>query len=145
MTLPSPTPKELARRLIERESARVTGSHPASTAVHAACEHLYRGLSLWLGIEGCRALFQRVLGNMKETEPVLAGIEIRGVENGWGLEGVAKAADAFGDATAAAALEALLTELIDVLGRFIGIDLVVTLAEPSRPPAGPSELGGKEA
>lgn len=141
---PMPLPAELARRLIEREAMRATGPHARSTAAHAACEHLYRGLSRWLGVDGCQALFQRVLESTQEDQPALAEIQAHGGDSGRGLDGVAKAVARSGDDVTAAALEVLLAELIDLLGRFIGADMVVTLAEPSRAPDGPGGIRGKE-
>ncbi|HUF12002.1 MAG TPA: hypothetical protein VMN78_02755 [Longimicrobiales bacterium] len=123
----------------------MTGPNPASAAAHAACEHLYRGFSRWLGAEGCRALSVRVLRNTQKQQPALAGIEIGNPGDGWGLAGVSKAVAEVGDTEVAAALEVLLTELIDLLGRFVGADMVVTLAEPSRPADGSGGVGGKEA
>ncbi len=141
----TPPPAELARLLIEGQAKRTSGPNPASTAARGACEHLYRGLSKWLGAEGARALFVRVLRDTRVQQPALAGIEIGDQGNGWGLTGVSQAVAEVGDADVAAALEILLTELIDLLGRFIGADMVVTLAEPSRPVYGSGGVGGKEA
>ena len=132
----TPPSAELARLLIERQATRTSGPHPASAAAHAACEDLCRGLSRWFGAEGCRGLFVRVLRDTQEQQPALAGIEIGNPGDGSGLAGVSKAVAEAGDAEVAAALEVLLTELIDLLGRFIGADMVVTLAEPSRPAEG---------
>lgn len=131
-----PPPAELARLLIERQATRTSGAHPASAVAHAACEHLYRGLCRWFGAEGCRALFLRALRNTRERQPALAGIGIGDPGEDRGLAGVSKAVAEVGETEVAAALEVLLTELIDLLGRFIGADMVVTLAEPSRPADG---------
>lgn len=141
----TPSPAELARLLIERQAKRTRGPTSASAAAHAACEHLYRGLSRWFGAEGSRALFVRVLRNTRERHSALTGIEIGNSGDGWGLAGVSKAVADVGDTEVAAALEVLLTELIDLLGRFIGDDMVVTLAEPSLPADGSDGVGGKEA
>ena len=137
-------PAELARQLIERQAKRTSGPDPASAAARAACDHLYRGLSRWFGAEGSRALFVRVLRNSREQQPALACIEIGNSAEGRGLAGVSKAVAQAGDTEVAAALEVLLTELIDLLGRFIGDDMVVTLAEPSRPADEAGGVGGKE-
>lgn len=141
----TPPPAELARLLIERQAKRTSGPNPASAAAQAACEHLYRGLSRWFGAEGSRALFVRVLRNTMERQPALAGVEIANSGDGWGLAGVSKAVAEVGETEVAAALEVLLAELIDLLGRFIGTDMVVTLAEPSRPADESGAVEGKEA
>ena len=145
MSPKTPPPAELARLLIERQAERTSGPNAASAAAHAACEHLYRGLSRWFGAEGCRALFARALPNTREQQRALADIEIGERGGGWGLTGVSKAVAEVGDAETAAALEVLLTELIDLLSRFVGTDMVVTLAEPIRPADGSGDIGGKEA
>ena len=139
MPLPQNDPRDLARRLIEREAVRSTGPNPDSAAAHAACEHLYRVLTRSLGGDGCRRLFERVLADAKRDDPALAGIEVG--QAGRALEGVAASAAANGDAAVAAALEKLITELCGLLGRFIGADLVVTLAERGGPDgvSGPTE------
>ena len=141
-TLP---PVELARLLIERQATRTSGPNPASDAAHGACEHVHRALCRWVGAEGCRALFVRVLRNAREQQPALTGIEIGGPGDERGLIGVSEAVAEVGDAEIAAALEVLLTELIDLLGRFIVADMFVTLTDPSRPVEGPRGAGGKEA
>lgn len=140
----APPPAELARQLIEREVALMSGTGSASEPAHSACEHLYRGLSRWFGAEGCRALFVRALRNTREEHRALASIEIGKPGEGPGLAGVSTAVAEAGETEVAAALEALLTKMLELLGRFIGTDMVVTLAESSRPADGSRGLG-KEA
>ena len=136
-----PSPVELARLLIARQAAGPSGPDSASAAAHAACEHLYGGLSRWFGAEGCRALLVRALRNTREQKPALAGIEIGNPGEGRGLVGVSTAVAEAGETEVAAALEVLLTAMIDLLGRFIGADMVVTLVEPSRPADGSGDVG----
>ena len=138
MPLPPGSPRDLARRLIDRETARSNEPHAAAAARHAVCGDLYRELGRWVGAEGCRALFRRALADARRDAPELSDIDVGLTSGACPLDGVEAAIAAHGDAAVATALETLLDNLLDLLARFIGADLVVTLAEPGRadPPSG---------
>jgi hypothetical protein len=118
---------ELARRLIERKSHR--GNDPAG-AVQAACEDLCRDLARWVGPDGCRGLLARALDLATREHPLLSTIRVS-AEGTPRLAGVREAAEAGGSGPAAASLEALLVELIALLSRFIGEDMVQNLIDRS--------------
>jgi hypothetical protein len=132
MPLDTPNSRELARRLIDREPGRQDAKHRGAAAAHAACEQVYRDLSRWVGGAGSAALFTRALLSAQSEHPVLAGMELR-PDTEPRLAGVGEAVRIGGSRATAAALEALLAELIELLNRFIGADVVVRLVDRNLP------------
>ena len=139
----STTSHELVRRLIERQPARPGASDSATGAVQSACEHVYLVFARWVGREGCRALFTRALASVGREHSVLATISVHG--DGDGLGGVDAAVQSAGAGATTAALEAMLIEVIELMGRFIGDDMVANLVGDNsgagEQPAGRSEHG----
>lgn len=135
---------ELVRRLIERQPVRPDASDPASAAVQGACEDVYLVFARWVGREGCRALFTRALASATREHSVLTGISIHG--DGERLDGVEGATKSAGAGATTAALEAMLIEVIELMGRFIGEDMVANLigdnSGAGEQPDGRSEHGG---
>ncbi|MEX2109331.1 MAG: hypothetical protein WD802_01835 [Gemmatimonadaceae bacterium] len=122
--------RKIARRLIEsRQSERVRDDTPARAAA-AACGYLYRDLARWVGHDGCHALFTRALAQARTEGPVLEQIQLRARSEPY-LEGVAETIMAHGDAAPAKALESMLRQLIELLGRLIGDDMAMKLIERS--------------
>ena len=125
-----PAPAEIARRLIaSQQTASSSASTPARVAA-AACDHLYRELSRWVGPDGCHALFTRALAEARFQYPALAEVQLHARSEPY-TEGVAEAIMARGDPATADGLEALLTRLIEILGRLIGDDMSTILIERS--------------
>ena len=127
-----PPANEPLRQLIRRLIAREGGSKDApgqAAAAHAACERVYGELSRWVGSTGSRALFTRSLAEAGAEHPALATIGMRDRPDA-GLGGVSEGIQTHGAEATAAALEALLSTLLGLLGRLIGDDMVVTLVEP---------------
>lgn len=125
-----PAPAEIARRLIgSQQTASSSASTPARVAA-AACDHLYRELSRWVGPDGCHALFTRALAEARSQYPALAEVQLHARSEPY-TEGVAEAIMAHGDPATADGLEALLTRLIEILGRLIGDDMSTILIERS--------------
>ena len=118
----------LARRLIERTSGGKSTRVPKVNDVVAALEHLYVDLSRWVGLDGCHALFARALADAREKQQVLGQITLHARSTPY-LEGIAEAVEKDGSAKTAAALEAMLVMLIELLGRLIGIDMATNLIE----------------
>ena len=126
-----PTPRDLAARLIA--NARRGGRASASGAVEAAAtafDGLAAELCRWLGAGGCHALLARALVHAKADHPALAGLAIVGGSNPR-LDQVAEGVQAHGARRVGAGLEAALVALLELVGRLIGDDLSVKLAELS--------------
>jgi hypothetical protein len=117
---------EIVRRLIERQSASPDGSY---AAVQGACDDVCRAFARWVGSSGCRALFTRAIGTAARAHPVLQ--EMRVHDEDERLDGVQEAAQSFGAGATASALEAMLIEVIELMGRFIGDDMVANLVGDS--------------
>lgn len=126
----SPTARDLARRLIEREPASAGTLDDTVGAAHGATERVYRELTQWVGSSGCQALFVRALSDAKSNHPALRGVRVNPNGNDR-IEGIAEAARTAGASPTAAGLEDLLRILIDLLGRFIGEDMAVRLVTGS--------------
>lgn len=127
-TLPQdqPPPRQLARRLIESRRSERAVTDSAARAAAAACDHLYRDLSRWVGPDGCHALFTRARAQAQADHPALDQIHpIAGSE--FYLHGVAETIMAHGDAATGKALESMLISLIELLGRLIGDDMATKL------------------
>ena len=106
-----------------------SGPDSAALAVQAACERTYRELTRTAWPKWVRALLTRALAQAQAEHPLLKEIRVgRG-----GLDGVTAAVQAHGAPAVAAALEAVLETLLDLLGRLIGDDMVARLVEQSAP------------
>jgi len=125
--------REVARGLISRHRSGHSGSDANARAASDACAHLYHELSRWLGPEGCHALFKRALAQTRRHHPALEQLQLRAQSERY-VEGIAEAIMAHGDAATSGALESLLTNLVELLGRLIGDDMAMRLIEPSLPP-----------
>ena len=126
MPRPTPEPGELTRHLVERGST--SSSRSDCAAFHSACEHFYGYLARWMGVAGCDALFRRALSITQRAHPMLERLQIQS-DGSQHIGGVGEAVRAAGAEATAAALDALLTSLLEQLGRFIGLDLVATIVD----------------
>jgi hypothetical protein len=118
--------REIARRLIDSRRQERTGADTAARAAASACDHLYRELSRWVGVDGCHALFTRALAQARTEHPTLAQIQLHPRSEPY-VDGLAAAIMAYGDAGTAEALESMLVRLLELLGRLIGDDMVMKL------------------
>jgi len=125
-----PPTRQIARRLINRHGAEQAGSGSAARAAAAACDHLYRELSRWVGSDGCHALFTRALAQARTEYPALGQIQLRARSEPY-IDGVAETIMAHGDAATTEALESMLARLVELLGRLIGDDMGMKLIERS--------------
>lgn len=114
--------REIVRRLIERQPVPRDGSYPA---VQGACDDVCRGFARWVGPSGSKALFTRAMETAARAHPVLR--EIRVHDEDARLHGVEAAAQSFGEGATVSALEAMLIEVIELMGRLIGDDMVANL------------------
>lgn len=122
--------RQIARRLINSGQPQRTGSDRDAHAAATACDALCRGLSRWVGPDGCHALFTRALAEARTESEALDKIQLRPGENPY-VGGVEETIEARGDPSTADALESILVHLIELLGRMIGDDMATTLIERS--------------
>jgi hypothetical protein len=132
-----PPARQIVQRLISSHRSDRAEEQPAAHAAAAACDHLYRELSRWVGPDGCHALFTRAMAEARIEHPVLGQIQLRARSEPY-IDGVTETIMAHGDAAAAEALESLLVHLVELLGRLIGDDMATKLIERS---VGVSERG----
>ena len=125
-----PSARQLARRLIDTRRSERAGGDSTARAAAAACDHLYRELSRWVGSDGCHALFTRALAQARIEYPALEQIQLRPRSEPY-IDGVAETIMAHGDAATAEALELMLARLVELLGRLIGDDMAMKLIERS--------------
>lgn len=122
--------REIARRLIDSRRQDRAGGDTAARAAASACDHLYRELSRWVGVDGCHALFTRALAQARTEYPALAEIQLH-VRSEPYIDGLAATIMAHGDAATVVALESMLVRLVELLGRLIGDDMATKLIERS--------------
>ena len=108
------------------------GGPTAARAAAAACNHLYRELSRWVGPDGCHALFTRARAQALTEHPALQEIQLRARSEPY-VDAVAETIMAHGDAATAEALERMVVRLVELLGRLIGDDMAARLIEGSLP------------
>jgi hypothetical protein len=116
--------------LINSRRSERSEDHTPARAAAAACDHLYWGLSRWVGSDGCHALFTRALSQARTDHPALGQIQFRARTEPY-IEGVAETIIAHGDAATANALESMVVRLVELLGRLIGDDMATKLIERS--------------
>ncbi len=122
--------RQIAHRLVNTRRSERAGGDTAARAAAAACDHLYRELSRWVGSDGCHALFTRALAQARTEYPALGQIELRAGSEPY-IDGVAATIMAHGDPATAEALETVLVRLVELLGRLIGDDMAMKLIERS--------------
>ena len=127
----------MAQRLINGHRSERAGD-PGARAAAAACDHLYRALSRWVGPDGCHALFTRARADARAEHPALEQIHLRARSEPY-IDGVAETIMAHGDAASAEALESMLVRLVELLGRLIGDDMAMKLIERSLPTSDASD------
>jgi hypothetical protein len=125
-----PPAREIARRLIGSRRPVRAGDDTAARAAVAACNHLYRELSRWVGPDGCHALFTRALAQARNDYPALEQIQLRARSEPY-IDGIADIITGHGDGATAQALESMLVRLVELLGRLIGDDMAMKLIERS--------------
>jgi hypothetical protein len=125
-----PTAQQLTRRLIDRE--RVAGDAGMSKASAAALagQELYHALSIWIGSDGCHALFTRARAQAQADHPPLIGLQLRARGEPY-IKGVTESVGEYGEAATADAIESMLAGVIELLGRLIGFDIATNLIERS--------------
>ncbi len=123
--------RQLARRLLERETTGVT----EEAALGAAMQHAYGRMSDQLrrcvGEDGFTALLARALSRTQSEWPVLK--QLKRVDARRVHLDVASGVDAHGVKVVDEALESLFAAIVDILGDLIGADMVGNLLGDDRP------------
>jgi hypothetical protein len=125
-----PPARQIALRLIKSRRPERAGDDTAAGAAAAACNHLYRELSRWVGSDGCHALFTRALAQARNDYPALEQIQLRARSEPY-IDGIAEIIIGHGDGATADGLESMLVRLVELLGRLIGDDMAMKLIERS--------------
>jgi hypothetical protein len=123
----SPSASDVAALLIAhemRDGPAVDNVRPVASALQRAVVELSR----WIGTDGCRALLTRALSRAGQHHRALANVKV--VSNSVPvLQGVEDSVLANGESAVGAGLTTTLVQLFEVLGRLIGADLTLKLAE----------------
>lgn len=135
-----PPARQFALRLLGRTQDSTSGES-AGDAARVACDNLYWELSRWVGFDGCHALFTRALATARIDHPALKLIALR-VRSDPYIDGIPQGIAMYGELTVAAALEAMLMNVVDLLGRIIGEDMAARLIEQSIASTGNSANDG---
>ena len=139
----SPTSLEIARRLLAREVGPPGKGKPevVGSALQRTVVRVSTALCDSLGDDGCNALLTRALAR---TEPKHAALKHMHRSNNGRvhLDGVVTSVAAHGAAEVTEAIEALLAELVDILGRLIGEDMAVRLIDQNGDASRPRTTGG---
>lgn len=120
--------RELAKRLVARAAAPGDARDGAALAAHAACEHACGELSRSLGALGFNALFKRALAQEEVRHPLLKEVRV-GQRPPLIVNDITVMVETHGAPAVAAGLEATLETMMALLGRLIGLDVVVRLVE----------------
>ena len=133
MTPPqSRTAEELARRLLARDASPEDAPDDVAAAAERVCGRVSANLSRWFGIDGTDALFARAVVRAQADHPALANVRYSH-QSAVCLERLAESARLHGADAAADGVAAVLTILIELLGRLIGEDIAMRLLEQSGP------------
>jgi hypothetical protein len=116
---------DAARRLWERAADGATSPDRLAGAADRMCSELRAGLGRWIGAEGYQALVDRAIAQIRAQHPALDGFSCLGGDE----PGTAAAVGAHGAGQVAAALTAMVTAVIELLGRIIGAEMAVRLVE----------------
>jgi hypothetical protein len=129
---------EIARRIVARDALAPehgTASVTPETALLALQRSFTRvtdALRNSMGAAGCAALLARALTRTEGAHPVLKDLHGH-ADDGIRLDRIAASADAHGIENVAAAIEALIGSLVDILTRLIGDDMAIRLLDHDGP------------
>ena len=133
--------REVALRLLTRSESTGLGEGILDSA--SGAEEAFRllaiELSRWFGFYGYHALLTRALVEARREHPVLASIKVRSTTEPW-FEPFSVADGTHNVDATIEAWVALLTGLLDLLGRLIGEDLAVKLVSQAMTKRAPDHL-----
>ena len=127
-----PLARRFAQRLIQGHASDRPEGPAAARAAAAACNHLYRELSRWVGPDGCHALFARARAEALSEHAALREVQLHARSEPY-VDAITETIMAHGDAATAVALERMIVHLVELLGRLIGDDMAARLIEGSLP------------
>lgn len=131
----TPTPAQAAARQIwSRALGSSAGDAEVGTAAAGLCASLRVGLGRWIGVDGYRALLVRTRADVRGAHPVVAELSCLGDDEA----PVHAAVEVHGASAVADAMIALLTAMIDLLGRIMGEEMALHLVEQSGRPLAPN-------
>ncbi len=134
MDTPSPSIRDLARRLLAVEAAIQSAAEPRVHAAVRVCEKLRVSLTRFAGVDGFAALLRRALALAREEVPALHGVTEKADGSIEGLEKVVADAGNSGVGGSDAAV-AITAHLLWLLVTFIGEPLTVRLVREAWPDA----------
>ena len=134
MDTPSPSTRDLARRLLAVEAASQSAAEPRVHEAVRVCEKLRVSLTRFAGVDGFTALLRRALALARAEVPALHGITEKADGSLEGLEKVAADAGNSGVGGGDAAV-AITAHLLWLLVTFIGEPLTVRLVREAWPDA----------
>ena len=134
MDTPSPSTRDLARRLLAVEAASQSAADPRVHEAVRVCEKLRVSLTRFAGVDGFRALLRRALALARAEVPALHGVTEKADGSMEGLEKVAADARNSGVGGGDAAV-AITAHLLGLLVTFIGEPLTVRLTREAWPDA----------
>jgi len=141
---PDPTrAQQLAHQLVELEQTASGPKTSRAVAAALAAQKLYQSLSRWIGSDGCHALFLRAREEARSSTPALEPLYLRARSEPY-VEGVAQSIEEFGEAATADAIESMLADMMELLGRLIGVDMATNLIERGLPEFAPIETPTKK-
>ncbi|MEP6508086.1 MAG: hypothetical protein ABJC63_07655 [Gemmatimonadales bacterium] len=127
--MPSAGGLEMARQLLERETAVAPESPENGAALERTLARVSENLRRSVGDDGYEALLARAVARAQSDHPALVDIRGDGIA-GLSMDRVTAGVDTHGAAVVTAALESLLATLVDVLSGLIGADMVMNLLDP---------------
>jgi hypothetical protein len=134
MDTPSPSIRDLARRLLAMEAASQSAADPRVHEGVRVCEKLRVSLTRFAGVDGFTALLRRALALARAEVPALHGTPETAAGSMDGLEKVAAEGGNSGVGGGDAAV-AITAHLLGLLVTFIGEPLTVRLAREAWPDA----------
>jgi hypothetical protein len=127
MTQRSAAATEVARRLWQRAVGDSNTPEDVAVAATHMCTGLRVGLTRWVGTMGYRALIDRALLLVRAEHPALGSLSCHGEEEPVTTVTVR----AHSAAEVATGMVALVTALVELLGRILGEEMAVRLVEQS--------------
>jgi hypothetical protein len=135
MTPEAAAARDLARRLLERETAGATEGASFGAAMQRAWMRVSDTLRRSVGDDGYNALLARALARTEGAQPVLK--DLRSNESVGIRLDVVTAVESHGSGTVREAVELLLAAVIDILSDLIGADMVRNLFDHDETPQAP--------
>ena len=135
----SPNALAVARRLLARAGEHRDAGDSLADPVAAGervSRSLAESLSRWFGPYGYHAILTRALAEARDAHPALTAVRVRSSSDPT-LDGLADAAMMHGTNTIPEAITAVLSAVIELLGRVIGEDMAVHLVEQAVPSSVP--------